>query len=88
VPAGPDNTPEIRSLRRATTADLPAIKALIEAAYAKYLTRMDKAPAPMLRDYRPSVEAGTTWVTGSPIAAMITCSSRTSPCTPASRAAG
>jgi len=60
------------SLRRATPADLPAIKALIDAAYAKYLTRMDKAPAPMLRDYRSSVEAGTTWVTGSPIVAVLT----------------
>lgn len=27
---------------------------------------MDKPPAPMLRDYGPSVEDGTTWVTGSP----------------------
>jgi ribosomal protein S18 acetylase RimI-like enzyme len=54
-------------IRRATPADLPAIKAIIDAAYARYLTRMDKPPAPMLRDYRASVEDGTTWVTGSPI---------------------
>jgi ribosomal protein S18 acetylase RimI-like enzyme len=59
-------------LRHATAADLPAIKALIDDAYAKYLTRMDKPPAPMLRDYGPSVEAGTTWVTGSPILAVLT----------------
>ena len=26
----------------------------------------------MLRDYGPSVEAGTTWITGSPIAAVLT----------------
>jgi ribosomal protein S18 acetylase RimI-like enzyme len=60
------------SLRRATAADLPAIRALIDAAYARYLTRMDKPPAPMLRDYGPSVEAGTTWVTGSPVTAVLT----------------
>ena len=54
------------ALRRATVDDLPAIKAVIDAAYARYLSRMDKPPAPMSRDYRPSVEAGTTWVTGSP----------------------
>ena len=60
------------SLRRATAADLPAIKTLIDAAYAKYLTLMDKPPGPMLRDYGPSVEAGTTWVTGSPITAVLT----------------
>lgn len=59
-------------IRRATADDLPAIRAVIDAAYARYLTRMDKPPAPMVRDYRPSVEAGTTWVTGSPITAVLT----------------
>jgi ribosomal protein S18 acetylase RimI-like enzyme len=72
VPPRPDATPEPLSPRRATAADLPAIKALIDAAYARYLTRMDKPPGPMLRDYGPSVEAGTTWVTGSPITAVLT----------------
>jgi ribosomal protein S18 acetylase RimI-like enzyme len=60
------------SLRRATAEDLPAITALIEAAYSKYLTRMGKPPAPLLRDYGPSIEAGTTWVTGSPVSAVLT----------------
>jgi ribosomal protein S18 acetylase RimI-like enzyme len=58
--------------RRATADDLPAIRAVIGAAYARYLTRMDKPPAPMFRDYGPSIEAGTTWVTGSPITAVLT----------------
>ena len=68
----PDTRPEPPGLRRATAADLPAIKAVIDAAYARYLIRMDKPPGPMLRDYGPSVEAGTTWVTGSPIMAVLT----------------
>jgi ribosomal protein S18 acetylase RimI-like enzyme len=72
VPSASDATPGPPGLRPATAADLPAIKALIDAAYAKYLTRMDKPPAPMLRDYGPSVEDGTTWVTGSPITAVLT----------------
>jgi GNAT superfamily N-acetyltransferase len=72
VPPPPDTTPGPLSPRRATATDLPAIKALIDAAYARYLTRMDKPPGPMLRDYGPSVEAGTTWVTGSPITAVLT----------------
>jgi ribosomal protein S18 acetylase RimI-like enzyme len=72
VSPSPDIAPESLSLRLATAADLPAIKTLIDAAYAKYLTRMDKPPGPMLRDYGPSVEAGTTWVTGSPITAVLT----------------
>src|SRR5215469_4697789 len=67
-----DGTPEPHGLRRATADDLPAIRAIIDAAYARYLTRMDKPPAPMFRDYGPSVEAGTTWVAGSPIAAVLT----------------
>ena len=67
-----DADPSLPDLRRAVAADLPAIRALIEAAYARYLTRMDKPPAPMLRDYGPSVEEGTTWVVGSPVAAVLT----------------
>jgi ribosomal protein S18 acetylase RimI-like enzyme len=52
--------------------DLPAIRAVIDAAYARYLPRMEKPPAPMFRDYGPSIEAGTTWVTGSPVTAVLT----------------
>ena len=68
----PDVTPEPLSLRRATAADLTAIKALIDVAYARYLTRMDKPPGPMLRNYGPSIEAGATWVAGFPIVAVLT----------------
>ena len=67
-----DSTPGQPGLRRATADDLPAISAGIGAAYARYLTRMGKPPAPMFRDYGPSVQAGTTWVTGSPITAVLT----------------
>jgi len=72
VPASPDTTSGPPSLRRATAADLPAIKAIIDAAYARYLTLMDKQPAPVFRDYGPSVQEGTTWVAGSPVMAVIT----------------
>jgi len=67
-----DSTAGPLGLRRATADDLPAIKAVIGAAYARYLTRMDKPPAPVFRDYGPSVEAGTTWVIGSPVTAVLT----------------
>jgi ribosomal protein S18 acetylase RimI-like enzyme len=72
VPAPPDSARGPLGLRGATAADLPAIKAIIDAAYARYLTQMDKPPAPMLRDYGPSIEDGTTWVTGSPVSAVLT----------------
>lgn len=67
-----DAAAEPPDIRRALAADLPAIKALITAAYARYLSRMDKPPAPLLRDYGPSVREGTTWVIGSPIIAVLT----------------
>lgn len=67
-----DGTLRPLALRRATVDDLPAIGAVINAAYTRYLTRMGKPPAPMLRDYAPSVEAGATWVTGSPVTAVLT----------------
>jgi ribosomal protein S18 acetylase RimI-like enzyme len=72
VPASPDTTSGPPGLRQATTADLPAIKTIIDAAYAKYQTRMDKQPAPVFRDYGPSIEDGTTWVAGSPVTAVLT----------------
>jgi GNAT superfamily N-acetyltransferase len=58
-------------VRQATTADLAPIHAVIQAAYAKYLSRMPKPPAPVLRDYRGPVEAGAVWVTGTPITGLI-----------------
>ena len=67
-----DGVAGVPGLRRAIAEDLPAIRAVIGFAYARYLTRMDKLPAPMFCDYGPSVEAGTTWVTGSPITAVLT----------------
>lgn len=72
-----DRSSELPDLRRAVAADLPAITALIATAYAKYETRMDKPPAPLFRDYASSVEDGTTWVVGSPIAAVLTLYPRT-----------
>jgi len=61
-------------LRQATQADLPAIRGVIAAAYEKYLSRMDKPPAPLLRDYSSVVEAGAIWVAGSPVSGLISVS--------------
>jgi len=67
-----DSAAAALGLRPATMEDMPAIKAVIDAAYARYLTRMDKPPAPLFRDYGPSVADGTTWVAGSPVTAVLT----------------
>ena len=57
--------------RPATAADLAAIREVVGAAYARYLSRMDRPPAPMLADYGAAVEAGQLWVTGQPVAGLI-----------------
>ena len=57
--------------RPATAADLPAIREVVGAAYARYLSRMDRPPAPMLADYGAAVDAGQLWVTGQPVAGLI-----------------
>jgi N-acetylglutamate synthase-like GNAT family acetyltransferase len=58
-------------IRQATAADLPIVQEVISAAYEKYLTRMDRPPAPMLRDYAPVIEASALWVAGDPVAGVI-----------------
>ena len=57
--------------RPATAADLPAIREVVGAAYARYLSRMDRPPAPMLADYGAAVDGGQLWVTGQPVAGLI-----------------
>jgi hypothetical protein len=57
--------------RPATAADLPAIREVAAAAYARYLSRMDRPPAPMLADYGAAVRAGQLWVTGQPVTGLI-----------------
>lgn len=49
-------------LRRATPADAAAIKELVLAAYAKYLPRIGRPPAPMIADYAVSVKRHQIWV--------------------------
>ncbi len=65
----PANQPA--DVRQATEADLPSIRGVIAAAYGKYLSRMDKTPAPLLRDYSAAVGAGAVWVAGRPVTGLI-----------------
>ena len=50
------------SIRRATTADLPAIGQLISDAYTKYVQRIGRPPAPMTADYAAALEHSRVWV--------------------------
>jgi GNAT superfamily N-acetyltransferase len=48
-----------------------SVRRVIRAAYAVYLDRMDRPPAPVLHDYRPEIAAGAVWVLGEPVLAVI-----------------
>ena len=60
-------------LRPASPDDVAAIAACAKAAYAKYLPRMDRAPAPMVADFAAHVAAGEVHVltVGGAVAAYI-----------------
>jgi ribosomal protein S18 acetylase RimI-like enzyme len=49
-------------IRLAHADDVPAIRAIVEAAYAPYLPRVGRAPAPVAADYSALVAAGEAWV--------------------------
>jgi ribosomal protein S18 acetylase RimI-like enzyme len=49
-------------IQRAVSQEVPAIRAIVEAAYAPYVPRIGRAPAPVRADYRALVAAGDVWV--------------------------
>ncbi len=49
-------------IRRASHADVPAIRACAEASYEKYVGRMGEIPAPMLADFEMLVSEGFVYV--------------------------
>ncbi len=51
-PAGPD--------------DLDAVRRIARAAYAPYMPRIGREPAPMVADFAASIAAGQLWVAGAP----------------------
>ncbi|MGW2619052.1 GNAT family N-acetyltransferase [Streptomyces sp. NPDC001500] len=53
-------------IRPATAADVPAVKAVTDAAYTPYVERIGRAPLPMGADHAANVAAGKVYVTGAP----------------------
>jgi N-acetylglutamate synthase-like GNAT family acetyltransferase len=51
-----------QSIRAATDTDVAAVTTLVRAAYAKYVERLGRPPAPMIADYGALVAAGGGWV--------------------------
>jgi GNAT superfamily N-acetyltransferase len=49
-------------LRPATAADVPVLRSIAAAAYARYLPRMARPPAPVTADYDAAVRRGEVWL--------------------------
>lgn len=51
-----------RTIRRADSSERDAVQAVAEAAYAIYVPRIGRKPAPMVADFAPQIAAGQVWV--------------------------
>ncbi|MFC8429392.1 GNAT family N-acetyltransferase [Streptomyces sp. NPDC057253] len=58
-------------IRPAGTADVPAVKAVTDAAYEHYIERIGLVPQPMRRDHAANVAAGQVYVTGDPVIGLV-----------------
>ncbi|WP_020139374.1 GNAT family N-acetyltransferase [Streptomyces sp. 351MFTsu5.1] len=58
-------------IRPARPADVPAVKAVTDAAYEHYIERIGLVPQPMRRDHAANVAAGQVYVTGDPVAGLV-----------------
>ena len=56
-----DNSLEV-SIRQASPEDAGAARACVIAAFAGYIERMGKPPAPMLLDFPAQIQAGHVWL--------------------------
>ncbi|MEW2466921.1 GNAT family N-acetyltransferase [Streptomyces sp. NPDC046994] len=58
-------------VRRAVAADVPAVRALTDAAYHHYIARIGVTPQPMEADHAANVAAGRVFVTGEPVVGLV-----------------
>jgi ribosomal protein S18 acetylase RimI-like enzyme len=58
-------------IRAAVAADVPAVKAVTDAAYHHYIERIGRVPRPMERDHAANVAAGQVFVTGEPVIGLV-----------------
>lgn len=52
----------VTRIEAATSADAPAVSALVAEAYAKYVPRIGREPGPMRDDYGARIADGAVWV--------------------------
>ncbi len=58
-------------IRLAGPDDLDAVRRIARAAYAPYVPRIGREPAPMVVDFATSIAAGELWVAGEPVAVFV-----------------
>ncbi|WUC55414.1 GNAT family N-acetyltransferase [Streptomyces sp. NBC_00554] len=58
-------------VRRAVASDVPAVKAVTDAAYHHYIERIGVVPQPMEADHAANVAAGRVFVTGEPVTGLV-----------------
>lgn len=58
-------------IRPAVAGDLPAVRAVTEAAYRHYIARIGVVPRPMEADHAADVAAGRVFVTGRPVNGLV-----------------
>ncbi|MEU6824671.1 GNAT family N-acetyltransferase [Streptomyces atriruber] len=58
-------------IRLATAADVPAVRAVTDAAYHHYIERIGRVPSPMEADHAADVAAGFVYVTGDPVVGLL-----------------
>ncbi|MFE6285076.1 GNAT family N-acetyltransferase [Streptomyces sp. NPDC057877] len=58
-------------IRLAEAADVPAVRAVTDAAYQPYVARIGVVPQPMRADHAADVAAGRVFVTGEPVVGLV-----------------
>ncbi|MFV0136871.1 GNAT family N-acetyltransferase [Streptomyces sp. HMX87] len=62
---------ESNGIRPAGAVDVPAVKAVTDAAYHHYIARIGVVPAPMEADHGANVARGRVFVTGDPVVGLV-----------------
>ncbi|MCL6671302.1 GNAT family N-acetyltransferase [Streptomyces panaciradicis] len=58
-------------IRAAVASDVPAVRAVTDAAYHRYIERIGVVPVPMRADHAANVAAGKVFVTGEPVVGLV-----------------
>ncbi|MGW6569017.1 GNAT family N-acetyltransferase [Streptomyces sp. NPDC054975] len=61
----------IHDIRPATPSDVPAVRAVTDAAFTHYIDRIGLVPAPMEYDHAANVAAGRVFVVGDPVTGLV-----------------